>query len=45
VARTQNGTATPGLMPDDGAAEKNGNTKGPNPRQAEVHILSWREVR
>jgi len=44
VARAQNSTATPELMPDGKAAENYGNTTGPSPGQAEVRILSWREV-
>jgi hypothetical protein len=45
VARAQNSTAASELMPDDKAAEKYGNTTGLNPGQAEVRILSWREVK
>jgi hypothetical protein len=45
VARAHNNTTTKELMPDDRAAEKYDNTRSPDPGQAEVHILSWREVR
>jgi hypothetical protein len=44
VARAQNDTAIK-FMPDDGAAENYGDAKGPDPGQAELRILSWREVK
>jgi type IV pilus assembly PilX-like protein len=44
IARAQNDIAIK-LMPDDGAAENYDNAKGPDPGQAELRILSWREVK
>jgi hypothetical protein len=44
VARAQNDTAIE-LMPDDRASENYSDTKGPDPAEAELRILSWREVK
>jgi hypothetical protein len=45
VAHAQNGTDNAELMPIDAAAENYDNKMGPNPGQAGVRILSWREVK